>query len=762
MQGSYPSKGFVGVVVWCVVALVALTLAWALGDAGLRARAEGERGPASVLRRVRPSTIAWELPFLAALVFLGTWCARGLYHGGEDALSAACAATVVAGACVLPRNRLAGLLALWAHPDASAGEGMHAASRGAGRGGVRRGARVAHALLHVALLAACVELARVALEMPWNADWESIELSYVAIEATIIALVLLVLYFAGNQHGVGVAAGVVAMLVIGIANYFVFLFKDAAITPADLMALGTAAEVAGAYVYVIDEAVVGAVARACAGVACAAYLLPLEGRSRAAEAAVGPVAARRGLRRAGVMAAGAAVSAVALACFVAIPSYGADFGVGLDHWKPMRTASRQGFWPCFVKEVQVMQVPVPEGYSADAVAQAKERLRASYEASEDATGRAAAEAQFSSLRPSVVVIMNESYSDLSSIADIAGAGYEGPAWLHGGLTDALAMGDCYTTIFGGGTCNTEFEALTDVNLHFVGQYVYPYTQNDLERVECLPRSFKAQGYDTTAIHPNLATNWNRSASYEQMGFDRFLDIDDFAGASLYHGYTSDAATYDKILEVLRADDDPQFVLDVTMQNHSPYTTGTIPAEDQLAYSPADCDGDDGNAQLNEYLACVNESDRAIEDFIAELRELDRPVVVLFFGDHQPSLSAAYNDASYPADSDVVHAERIFHTSYFVWANYDVAGREQASATREESAAALGAVACDLVGAPLTDLQVSTLGSRATIRALNLDGYEDASGTWHPYDEDGNATGDEAQAEHDLALVTYATYGEAVK
>lgn len=778
MQGDYPSDTLCPAIATYLLALVLGSVAYALVEAWARAHGAEERGVAATLRHLRPSTLLWELPFLAALAFLYVWCANGLYDGTDAVVTGACLAVTVAGACVLPRNALAGLFA-WV------------AAKGEGTRWVWWLPQVGHAILHVGVLAACTHLARVAVEMPWNAEWESIEPQYVAIEAAIIALVLLVLYFVGNQHGVGVAAGIVAMLVIGIANYFVFLFKNAAITPADLMALGTAAEVAGAYVYVIDEAVVEAVGYALAGVACAAYLLPYavaepteapasdaapeaapcDGGAADAEDADVPAtpsgreAPRRRRRvRLATMGGGAVASAVALACLVTIPRYGADFGVSLDHWNPMRTESAQGFWPCFVKEVQAMQVPVPEGYSEQAVADAQARLDDAYDDTEDAEGRASAEAQFSQLTPSVVVIMNESYSDLSSIADIEAAGYEGPAWYHGGLTDALAMGDCYTTIYGGGTCNTEFEALTDVNLHFVGEYVYPYTQNDLARVECLPRSFKALGYSTTAIHPNQATNWNRATAYAQMGFDRFLDIDDFdlAVEDYYHSYPSDAATYEKVLDILRDDDSPQFVHVVTMQNHSPYTMGSIPASDQLSYAPADCDGGDGNAQLNEYLACINESDRAIEDFIAQLRQLDRPVVVLFFGDHQPSLSSAYSDASYPDDSDVEHAERIFHTCYFVWANYDVAGRAQDSPRSDQSAAALGALTCDLVGAPLTDLQKATLGSREDILALNLDGYEDADGTWHPYDDDGNATGDEAETEHDLALVTYATYGEAVK
>ena len=92
----------------------------------------------------------------------------------------------------------------------------------------------------------------------------------------------------------------------------------------------------------------------------------------------------------------------------------------------------------------------------------------------------------------------------------------------------------------------------------------PLFENQEEFPPSMPRIFKSLGYDTTAIHPNLGSNWNRSTVYDQMGFDTFYDIDAFKDAETYHGDVSDAATYDKTLAVLEGSDDPQFVLDVTM------------------------------------------------------------------------------------------------------------------------------------------------------------------------------------------------------
>ena len=64
--------------------------------------------------------------------------------------------------------------------------------------------------------------------------------------------------------------------------------------------------------------------------------------------------------------------------------------------------------------------------------------------------------------------------------------------------------------------------------------------------------------------------------YQQLGFGDFLSIGDFEGAPYYHAGVCDYATYDKILDLLRTDEAPQFIFDVTMQNHAATTMAPFP------------------------------------------------------------------------------------------------------------------------------------------------------------------------------------------
>ena len=254
--------------------------------------------------------------------------------------------------------------------------------------------------------------------------------------------------------------------------------------------------------------------------------------------------------------------------------------------------------------------------------------------------------------------MNETFSDLSIYQNLH-ANYQGPQFFKN-LSDTLQRGVLYVSAFGGGTCNTEFEYLTGNSMAFLGTGTYPYTIYDLTRTETLSQQFKDLGYDTTAIHPNHGTNWNRENVYSAFGFDNFLTIQDFQDAEKLRGMVTDAATYAKILQMLDENSNPQFIFDVTMQNHSGYDTGLIPVDKQVNYV---IDGV-SDPEVNEYLALIEESDRALEDFVNHLRKLDRKVILVFFGDHQPFFPDEFNDAWFTGESDAVQraavADRLLH------------------------------------------------------------------------------------------------------
>ena len=133
------------------------------------------------------------------------------------------------------------------------------------------------------------------------------------------------------------------------------------------------------------------------------------------------------------------------------------------------------------------------------------------------------------------------------------------------------------------------------------------------------------------------------------------------------------------------------------------------------------------------------------------------MVLVFFGDHQPGFSPDYNDAFFPGEDELVHEARTYKTDYLIWANYDVAGNDQASATQETSPSYLGAMVKNMIGAPLTDYDKARLGARLAVPSVNLMGYEASDGSWcEP--EPGSPDYDTWR---DLALVAYERFGSRV-
>lgn len=332
--------------------------------------------------------------------------------------------------------------------------------------------------------------------------------------------------------------------------------------------------------------------------------------------------------------------------------------------------------------------------------------------------------------------------------------------------DAIARGETSVSVYGGGTCNSEFEALTGVSMGYIGGVFYPYTFCNFASVDTFPKQFKTLGYDTTAIHPADPGNYSRSKNYPTMGFDEFIDIAGFGGAETLRGHVRDFETYDRIIDRLTERDDPQFVFDLTMMGHGEYNTGLVPEEEDAGYDLGEIFGDELADATNEFLYVVSAADQEIYQFLESLQQIDEPTIVVFFGDHQPGITKDIMEELGGGKAEGVSGfERLFQTRYFIWANYDIAG---SAWTEEATSAATESLGADdedafisslpmngsaiytgtmspanlmswmmvFAGAPLTDFEKASYICRVWIESANINGFMDAEGVWHPlYDAD---------------------------
>ncbi len=675
----------------------------------------------------RVSAVAWRLPAAALLVFVLCWALAGRLEAGLGAYALFCAGCAAAMLVPCLRGRVATVL---------------------GELGLRY-----RAFARAALVLGVAVLSFLALEVPSNPQIWFMNPIGVGIEILIIALAGGALYLVGCRRGVGPALVALVCAGFGIAEYFVMLYKGQPITPGDVLAAGTAAAVSGGYDYLLSPTCLAGLvfcalaigAASLTGVRAIGPLVSAEPLSEDAKPLgaharprsekgswAGPVRRSRAAVAVGSVVGGVLLAVLLGLALVYVPL--SAIGVSLSGWELPQSYRSYGFITSFVANVQLIWPHEPSGYSDDEADELVAAYARRYDEGAGASeARAAAEAQFAEEQPSIVVVMNETFSDLS-IYDGLDAGYEGLDFFPT-IDDALMRGSLYVSAYGGGTANSEFEFLTGLSMGFVGNGVYPFQSYDLSNAPSLARELADAGYTTCAMHPNLGTNWNREHAYASLGFDEFLTIDDFDGADTLRGLVSDAATYDVILDRLENDDSPQFIFDVTMQNHSGYLTGELPEDVARTYVDYDLVDEESGPETNEYLSLIDESERALEEFMDALRELDRPVVLVFFGDHQPFFASEYNDALMDDDDELEHAMRIYRTDYVVWANYNVAGAEQASDDVTLSTNYLGALVLESIGAPLSDFEKTLLAVREELPVVTMAAYADEKRVWHEHGAD---------------------------
>lgn len=677
-------------------------------------------------RHVYVGDALWTVPFLVLLALVGHFCLEGALESEIDQSVVSWVSIVlfIFGALTLFHRRF--------------NRALDALSMS-----VSEPLRVCIAL---ALLAIVSVVSAWLLDFVWLESSSALGVQYVAVTAVCFAAMGGVLYFIGQRSGALLILIPLLAVGMGIAQYFVLEFKGVPLMPTDLLALETAGAVAGGYEYslTLNMMVAFGVAGAC--ICAFSFVEPRRIKSLGAALINVVINVLFGM----VLISG-------ITGWFETTKLQDILEVEYDRWQPICTYNLIGFAPAFLEIMQDMAIPVPENYEASTTEETLGNLAAQFdETLATAPERLAAEAQFNEVKPAVIVVMNETFSDMSIYDEIRAAGYEGPQ-NYKSLSDTLQRGTLSVPVLGGGTANTEFEFLTGNSIAFIGAGKYPYQLYDLSESDSLAKQLADVGYSSTAIHPQNPINWKRSTAYKQLGFEEFLSQDDFEGAPWYHSGATDAATYDKILELLEQNDDPQFIFDVTMQNHSGYGVGTVPEEDMVDLDIPGIEDPDFRAQLGVYLACIERSDQDFAYFIERLRAIERPVVFVFFGDHQPGLSSTLDETLYGDGDELLRNTKLYSTIYTVWSNYEIAG-VPLGVERETSSSQLAAQIMYRIGAPLTDRQKADLMLGQSITSFNGFGYLGADGLRYALD----AESPYSEAFNQMQSIQYLMFASKIK
>ncbi len=556
------------------------------------------------------------------------------------------------------------------------------------------------------------------LEWYTHNPFETMKTTPQVLNLVMFELLALLLFAAFGKLHVALMTETLFFGIYGLANYFVLNFRSVPIQPWDLLSIGTAASVAGNYDYTLDR-------QALLVVLGFVLLLILEFFCR--------FSLKKGTWKLRLP--------VAATLVVLLGAFGLMFHsdeiveqklrLYNKLFTPTTISYKNGTALAFVMELRYLSVDKPAGYRADTAAQELAALEEE-SMSEPAMAGSGGEGQL----PNIIVIMDEAFSDPAILGDFT-VNQDYMPFVHSLLegADNTISGWLNVSVLGGNTANTEFEYLTGNTMAFLPQGSIPYQQYIKAETPSLASHLAGLGYQTVAMHPYNASGWDRDTVYPAMGFSEMYFLPDFENPVKVRNYVSDQSDFEKIIEIYEnKGDNPLFLFNVTMQNHSSYTESFDNFDPQIEV-------EGGSQTLNNYLSLLSLSDEALGELVSYFEGQEEDTVIVFFGDHQTTNSVIepilkLNGKSSSTLTEEEQADR-YKVPFFIWANFDI----EEETDVETSANYLAARTLEAAGVPLDGYFTWLSGFSETVPVISANHVTLADGTFTNADDQSELLSD---------------------
>lgn len=504
-----------------------------------------------------------------------------------------------------------------------------------------------------------------------------------------------------NNTGLTCIISHITLICVGFINYFVYLFRQNEFTFSDLRSVGTGLSVAGNYRFRLEDR--------------GAYVILATGLFVALVRKCHVSFQEKGKMRIITVMLGV------LACLV----IGFDTqGVNTETWE-QKGSYRNGYLLNFILSVRDSYIKEPDGYSADIIAQLEEEY----------SGDGSSSVNVDVEDPVIIVIMNESFADLSVLGELETNEPLTP--FMDSLVENTKKGYALAPVFGAKTPNSEWEYLSGNSMAFLPSGSVVYQQYISNTPFSVITTLKNEGYTCVAMHPYYATGWSRNKVYPDIGYDEMYFLDDFPQEDIVRKYVSDQELYDKIIERYesRGANEKLYLMGITMQNHGGYTE-TYDNFDENIYKMGRSYTD-----ANQYLSLVHKSDEALENLITYFQNVDQPVEIVFFGDHQPSLNTDfYTMMNGKGLSGLTEdeLEALYTVPFFIWTNYE----SPSETIPITSINYLSTMTLEYAGMELPAYNQFLADMMETVPAINSRGYYSPENGCYMHVED--ASGEEAE------------------
>lgn len=492
------------------------------------------------------------------------------------------------------------------------------------------------------------------------------------------------------------------LILFSCLNYFVYIFRGSAIAPADLLSVVAAGNVAAEYSFRIPSFMF--------------YALVLSGIYYFFCGSLPHIKVEKRKKT--------RLCCASLALVCAFTVWLGGMKVEPLHWLNSGAVGN-GFLLNFTVLFRESFPQKPDAYSADEAA----LIAKSCSAQEKET----------SAMPDIIVVMDESFADLSKLGNELKTDIPVTPFVDN-LKDHTLRGYTLSSVFGGGTPNSEYEFLTGNSFLFLPTGSIAYQQFIKEPCYSMASELKSRGYSTVAMHQYLSNSWMRDSIWPLLGFEECIFLDDFPQKERLRDWGTDHEMFQTIASVYEehtADaDKPIFIFGVTIQNHGSYSY-----EESDFQTTVHLQG--YSSPINEaeqYLTCIHETDEAVEWLIRYFEQVDRDVVILFYGDHFPRLSDAFFEEVHGGPYETLDERMLqYEVPFFIWTNYPSESEEIELVSMNYLAGLL----YQRAGLELPPYNRYLEELRQTIPACNAFGYySKAEGAFLPLQD---ARGEEKQA-----------------
>ena len=558
----------------------------------------------------------------------------------------------------------------------------------------------------------------------------------------VFGLVLFVASACGSLSGALIGVNVV-LITLGIADNFVVQSRGVELQFSDLFSIGTAATVAGGYEFTLYSYSVTAIMLTVVQV----LFFSLNRLPKFKKLPLRITSLSTGT-----------VSLLIVISLISTSTGASAIGFQLKSWK-LQPSTYNGFLLNLLHSVSATTVDAPDGYSREELDQLIDSyLPDKTPPSGNGTNKPPANNPPSTTpgtdeeekkKPNVIVIMNETFSDLTALSGAMGkemgTDKEVLPFYQSLSNDApnISKGWAMASVFGGNTANSEFEFLTSNTMAFLPPNTVAYSLY-LDKTNCFSvvDIMEAGGYRTIGMHPEVGSNWKRNQIYSYYGFDEtyfleptatgansFVNGKPLGDSELYRGHVSDATIYNRIIELYenKAEDEPLFAFAITMQNHGGYNSSAF---DYTVHMHSD----GSSKSVDEYLSSVNNSDAALQELLTYFESQEEETLIIMFGDHQPSLPTSfytncwglYEEGENTSSTEQLQAKYV--VPYLYWGNFEF----ETEFSKLTSINYLSSHMLDIAGLSKTKYMQLLDAIEAEIPAINSFGWWDKEMKFHSF------------------------------